>query len=246
MKDKLIRMTGRETLTYKFIDYLQFKWLSFLTKIHIGSNSHIKKEIKYYYQTLSKSWERALHLGCGSNYFYAFLNSDVIQEDRSWASADIYLDITKPFHKDLKDFQTIYSNHLIEHIYRIEALPHLKECYKILKTGGELIIGTPDLAKMATLFTKKPIKELVELHEKYTLEDKFFPGVYINEMSHILYGHKFLYDFNYLEYLLKKAGFKTVKRVNNKKTGNEHIDVYLKQHMEKHTDYVTMTVVATK
>jgi len=232
MKDWFIRKTGRETLSYKIVDKLVFDIQKFYTWI-------FKQKSKEKFDQ-----RRKLHLGCGGIYMDGFINTDVI------GRCEMYIDITKKLKFQKGSLNTIYSNHLIEHIYLKEAIFHLDECYRILKDDGKLIISTPDMGKIIKMFNVKNI-DIEWQHNEFTLENlyteccdvKFYPCLYINEVSHILFGHKFLYDFSYLKHRLEEAGFTDIEIVNNRSTGIRDID---KLKFNKAVDSITMTLVAKK
>jgi len=231
MKNRFIRYTGRETLLYKIVDSMIFDIQKTLCRI------------KYLFRNRYLFIDK-LHLGCGGVYLKNFINTDVIGRCQS------YIDITKKMPLPNQSVNTIYSNHLIEHIYLKEAIYHLNECYRVLKKNGTLIISTPDMRKIIKTFDERNI-ELEFQHDEFTLENlyteccdvKFHPSLYINEMSHILFGHKFLYDFEYLKHRLQEAGFTDIKQVGNRETGITQID---ELPFDEAMDSITTTIVAKK
>jgi SAM-dependent methyltransferase len=49
----------------------------------------------------------------------------------------------------------VYQSNVLEHIRRSEALPFVRECYRVLKNGGIIRIATPDLEQICRLYLKK-------------------------------------------------------------------------------------------
>jgi len=56
----------------------------------------------------------------------------------------IYGDIRKRLKFETDSVDYIYSSHLLEHLFKAEALLFLKECFRILKKEGKIRICLPD------------------------------------------------------------------------------------------------------
>lgn len=97
---------------------------------------------------------RLLDVGCGSGEILAFLNS------RGWQGVGVDFDLAavqlarskgldarqgslEAQHYLNNQFDLITMHHVIEHMYDPIAL--FKECYRILKPGGQIVIVTPNL-----------------------------------------------------------------------------------------------------
>jgi predicted SAM-dependent methyltransferase len=115
-----------------------------------------------------------LNLGCGGNVLAGFENHD------------IDMDITKPLpHKDGSvDF--ILAEHVVEHITGPEAFRFMKECYRVLCSGGTLRICVPELARL----------------DRAKRED-----IIVN------HGHLMVFNFDNLRDMLVTAGFINPRRV---------------------------------
>lgn len=87
-----------------------------------------------------------LHLGCGQIYLPDYINIDFASTDHTFQTnsvADAYADICQlqfPPHS----IDEIRSHHIFEHFDRQTALALLCAWHTWLKTGGVLIIETPD------------------------------------------------------------------------------------------------------
>ena len=49
-------------------------------------------------------------------------------------------------------FSVISCLHVIEHLYLTDAIKLIRDCYTILKPGGELLLEGPDVVKLAELY----------------------------------------------------------------------------------------------
>lgn len=112
--------------------------------------------------------------------------------------------------KDLSQFkdgsvEEIYASHVYEHLsYMHELVPALQEAFRVLKRGGLLRVGVPDLEVLCRLF----------LEPKLTFKEK-------NEAMRMIMGgqmdefdyHKGGLWFELLDRILRDVGFANVQRV---------------------------------
>ncbi len=109
----------------------------------------------------------------------------------------------------------VYSEHFFEHLSYPDAKRFLTECYRVLDDGGRFSAGVPD--------TEWPLRE----YAKTTSEDAYYaaakgtwnhPDWCKTRMDHINFHfrqdeeHKFAYDYETFESILREAGFSTVSR----------------------------------
>ena len=80
-----------------------------------------------------------LNLGCGTKPLEGYINHDIQKYN---SEVDITFDLEKPLYpfKD-NELDEIYSHHVFEHVRNF--IPMVKECYRILKPNGKLIISVP-------------------------------------------------------------------------------------------------------
>ena len=151
-----------------------------------------------------------LQLGAGIRKVAGFTNVDL-------SGADINLDLT---YKSLpwfdNSFENIVSQHLIEHLYvHDELIPLLKELHRILTLGGCIWLATPDLEKICQSYIQNKCVDLVKDRETrmpwWKLGD-YPPQHMMNDLFHQEGEHKNLFDFEYLEWILRKAGFSKIEK----------------------------------
>ena len=100
-------------------------------------------------------------------------------------------------------------------IGRIPKLKSFQECFRVLKNDGLMIfLGLPDFEEVAKAYLeKKPgiVGETFDLYNvyRYTHGDPEMASSYWLEQL-----HKSLFDKNYLEIIVKKAGFQQVLSFN--------------------------------
>jgi ubiquinone/menaquinone biosynthesis C-methylase UbiE len=88
-----------------------------------------------------------LNLGCGKKYLETFTNVDV-QHIEGAKCPDVLCDLKAlPFKDDSAD--EILSVHVVEHFFRWEVGPLLREWWRVLKPGGKMVLELPDVLKAA-------------------------------------------------------------------------------------------------
>ena len=81
-----------------------------------------------------------LDIGCGRNKKADFLGVDCAVEVRPDIVADMW---SVPFDDDSVD--EIFSTHALEHAYKGQVVPTLKEWERLLRPGGTIDLEVPDL-----------------------------------------------------------------------------------------------------
>lgn len=107
-----------------------------------------------------------------------------------------------PLTDDSSDY--IYSSHFLEHIFKSEAEKLIEDAYRVLKAGGVLRISIPNLENAINLYNDGKKEESL----KY-----FFEHSPSSSFSY----HRYMYDYDLLEKLLKEKGFSSVSRCECKK-----------------------------
>lgn len=230
IKQKLIQKTNRETILYKLVDYWSFKLLS---TIHwLRKNRFICPIDK----NLTK-----LHLGCGGNHIKGFINSDVLGNG-------VHINICKPLPFKDNSLDIVYSSHLVEHIYKRDFIKHLKECHRVLRKGGKLIVQTPNLQMLSECVYDIFSEENKIIKEGFSefFDDEIVGSDLINGCTHLLFGHKYVYDYYEMLRLFKKSGFNLFKLSKNFEVGVKEIEENLKSNRDMFWDTYTMTIVGEK
>ncbi len=85
-----------------------------------------------------------LNLGCGDCYHQDWTNIDLNSNNSQVLSHDLRRGI--PFPE--ASFDVVYHSNIIEHFQRDDALLFMKECFRVLKPGGILLVATPNLEQI--------------------------------------------------------------------------------------------------
>lgn len=150
-----------------------------------------------------------INLGCGKRPKPNFLNVDFFPE------GDVTLDLRRALPFESNCCELIFSEHCFEHFEYPEQIGCLlRECLRVLKRGGELKFSVPD--------TEWPLIDyqagLDSSYFRACIQEKWHPKYCSTRLEHINYHfrqgmeHRFAYDFETAEKILKAAGFVEIKR----------------------------------
>ena len=87
-----------------------------------------------------------LNLGCGNRLHPAWTNVDYISPK---GSRVIPYDLAKGLPFPDASFEVVYHSHFLEHLQKEQATFFLKECYRILRSGGVIRVVVPDLEQIS-------------------------------------------------------------------------------------------------
>lgn len=173
-----------------------------------------------------------LHLGSNSTIINGWLCSDIQPQN----CQSIHLDVTKKFPFKDESFNYINCEHLIEHLDCSDGLFMLKECYRVLKKDGRLRISTPDLNTILRLYTCRSENygaDYIEwITNHFTGNSIKDPVIVVNTAFHN-WGHRFLYDFDFLKVQLTKCGYTEVGRFSYSQSNDFNL-----QNIERHHENV--------
>lgn len=92
-----------------------------------------------------------LNLGCGSRYHPNWINIDIA----SRASAVIQHDLSRGIPLPDESCDVVYHAAVLEHMRRSDAKAFLSECYRVMKPGGIVRVGVPNLEKICQLYLSR-------------------------------------------------------------------------------------------
>lgn len=152
---------------------------------------------------------RKINLGCGKRPKPDFLNIDIFPE------GDVTLDLRRALPFESNCCELIYSEHCFEHFeYPAQIGCLLRECLRVLKSGGELKFSVPD--------TEWPLIDyaagLDSSYFRACVQERWHPKYCSTRLEHINYHfrqgmeHRYAYDFETAEKALRAAGFVDIER----------------------------------
>lgn len=137
---------------------------------------------------------------CGGEYPYGngFLNVDV----RPLPKVDIVADVTKGLHFADETVDEILSCGTLEHFYIPTVMDVLKEMRRVLKRGGKLTVGVPNLNAILSVFGQGEMD--FQLFNQY-----IFGSVQKDNNPYNV--HRSLWDADHLVRAMEEAGFTNVE-----------------------------------
>jgi len=145
-----------------------------------------------------------LHLGCGTKYLAGFVNVEANPQQK----LDLWLDVRcgLPFASGSVD--SIYSTHMIEHLYPDELERLLSECIRVLKPGAGLRLVVPSLQSAIRAYQQNRHEWFYDSFPRHfdSLGGRFSNFVFCDGQ------HRTAFDFSYLGEVLCAAGFREVEQ----------------------------------
>jgi predicted SAM-dependent methyltransferase len=145
-----------------------------------------------------------LNIGCGPNVREGFLNIDY-----AWRPGVVCWDITQGLPLESGSIRGAFTEHCLEHLPLPLGYALLVELRRVLAPGSVARIVVPD----AELYLHGYIEKSAKL--PYAENDRFLglytPLMSVNRIFYVqrdeAFGHNFMYDYETLALLLKRAGF---------------------------------------
>lgn len=191
-----------------------------LTKYEIEASfanicGHLSLSQRRYCRKLLGQRGLRIHLSCGATRAPGWINVDVV------SSADIRMDLRKrmPFADGSADM--LFTEHFLDHLhYPKQALYFLQNCRRVLREGGRLRAVVHDGQKLAQAYAS---------NDREFLKRSVPGAMSFAEGVNLIYRyngfHQFIYDFESLEALLLRAGFREILRSTY--GGSEILDLNL-------------------
>jgi predicted SAM-dependent methyltransferase len=177
-----------------------------------------------------------LNIGCGPKYVEGMLNIDgnILQKN------DLWLDVTLGLPFPRGSITGIYASHVLEHFDALRARKLLSEFCRVLKRGGAVRLIVPSLEYAIHTYQAGDTEKLSAWPETYhSIGGRF------NNFMLCTNQHRIMFDFTFLEELLKEAGFNRVFR--EQAHTSQH---FSSRHMQFESDpslkEVSLYVEATK
>ncbi len=92
-----------------------------------------------------------LNLGCGSRYHPDWINIDIASQGPGVIQHDLSQGIPLPD----STCDVVYHTAVLEHLRCSDAKKFLVECFRVLRPGGIIRVGVPDLEKICKLYLSK-------------------------------------------------------------------------------------------
>lgn len=133
----------------------------------------------------------------------------------------IHFDLCYGIPFESESIPNIFSSHFFEHLFKKDCEFLLKECYRVLKSGGLIRICVPSLDDEVLA-----IKEAIDEYEKGNIKkiQKFVTSDIVGYNSKFS-NHRFMYNHNELYNLLQTIGFVEIERRYLKKGNIQDVEL---------------------
>jgi predicted SAM-dependent methyltransferase len=168
-----------------------------------------------YYQRLRELRTRnqlSVNLGSSGYGLPGWVNIDAFPRQ---ANIFIAYDIRRPLPFRTGQVKRLLAEHVVEHLDFREEVPRLfGEIYRVLEIGGVARIIVPDTARFMSAYVHRSADEFAALG--WDLQ-KMPPDIYttmhiVNHVFHQGGEHQFGWDFETMDFALRRAGFKSIER----------------------------------
>lgn len=156
-----------------------------------------------------------LNIGTFTNMaHYGWLNLDIVQL-HEFAKANhfkfIHMDATQTMRLEPNTVDLIATSHMLEHLNYKEGLHFLKDCYRVLKSGGTIRIAVPDGERMIKMYLENKLGIFDDINQ--ACADNKSQAVKL--WSVLIDQHKIIYDWETLKQIGEEAGFVVERRAFN-------------------------------
>jgi SAM-dependent methyltransferase len=160
---------------------------------------------------------RRLHWGCGGSAAPGWINSD----RGEYPGVDLVCDIRDGLPLPGESIEYAVSIHALPEIAYDDLVPALAELRRVLKPGGVLRLGLPDLEKGVDAYRRgdRDYFALVPDEDAQTIGAKLVTQL-------VWYGYvRTLFVRDFVEEALRKAGFREVHHVGYRETRSSYPDI---------------------
>jgi predicted SAM-dependent methyltransferase len=160
-----------------------------------------------------------VNIGAGDNGFDGWVNVDVAKKPK----INCRFDCRKRLPFPNESVAVIYSEHFFEHLDYTEEVPlFLQECLRVLQLNGVLRLVVPDGEKLLRAYVSEGWEEISRIESLGRDHADPWVGNFryhtkmevVNQRFRQGYEHKYCYDFETLDFVLRFFGFRKVIKQN--------------------------------
>lgn len=143
-----------------------------------------------------------LNLGCGPRYVEGFVNVD----GNIFLKKDLWLDVSHGLPYRDGQVRAICLSHVIEHFAFPKAVSLLRECHRVLGSGGGVRIAAPSLEKAIEAFSRGDREWFSDWPDRYeSIGGRFNNHLLCRDQ------HRLLLDRSFLGEILARSGFPSLQ-----------------------------------
>lgn len=213
-QEKVARKKGMQRLAFTAFPFVpRHAYLPFLHELRMAwRRINTRKEIGRF----KNSRDLRLNIGCGSCGKPGWVNTDI----DAFPGVSCTWDCRKSLPFADNSAKCIFTEHFVEHLDYCEEIPSfVRECHRVLEPGGVLRIVVPDAEKYLRAYCHGSWDELAIVRPLGPgLSDGHFGSKYNTKMELVnvvfrqYFEHKFAWDYETMEFILRRFGFSAVYR----------------------------------
>lgn len=172
---------------------------------------------------------KRLNWGCGPCVAPGWVNAD----RHPGFGVDLSCDIRDGFPLPDETFEYIVGIHVLQDLPYPDVLPALSELRRVLKAGGVLRLGLPDLDKAIRAYLR-------EDHGYFYVPDRDAQDIGAKLVTQLVwYGSvRTPFTFGFIREMTERAGFRRVRRCSFRETFSPYPDIVSLDNREKETLFV--------
>ena len=211
---KLAHKSGVERIAFKAFAFIpRHAYLPLLHELRMAwRRVGTRKEAKKYKHARNLK----VNVGCGPIGKSGWINADI---DYS-PGVNCIWDCRRSLPFEDASVKCIFTEHFVEHLDYCEEMPvFLSECHRVLAPKGIVRIIVPDGERYLQGYSSQGWDALTKTRPLGPGRSDAHFGAHYNTKMELInvvfrqyYEHKFAYDFETLEFLLRKHGFSSVCR----------------------------------
>jgi predicted SAM-dependent methyltransferase len=162
-----------------------------------------------------------IHLGCGPDIRPEWINIDLNTSLRSallpsvpTGGRFINYDLRRGLPLQANCARIVFSSHFFEHLDYPHGLNLMEDCFRVLESGGTFRIVLPDFKRMSEKYQQgdREFFELIDQLIRPIVDPKTLTMAdYVNYWVYQFGEHKFIYDQEKLDVVLRHIGFSQVR-----------------------------------
>lgn len=172
-----------------------------------------------------------LNLWAGNVVLSDYINIDI----RALPGIDLISNISDLNFIHSETVDQIYTSHALEHVSHQSVLQVIEEWYRILKPGRKLLLWVPDFDKIVHVYTETN-------NNIWNIKSPL-----MGEQDYPYNTHYSVYNFEYLEEILKKVGFTNVRMLKESEMVTDQDWSFKKLFVSKDQLFdISLNVIAAK
>lgn len=213
-------------ISRRSFDILRFELACQVQRLRNAINPSYHRKLR----ELRKRSGLSINLGSSGYGLPGWVNIDAVSRH---TGLFIAYDIRRPLPFRTGQVKRLLAEHVVEHLDFRDEIPRLfREMYRVLEAGGVARIIVPDAARYMAAYVRRSEDEFAvlgwNLHE---LPPDIYTAMHIvNHVFHQGGEHLFGWDFETMQFALRRAGFTSVERRQFRESADPALAIDREEH----------------